>query len=126
MEFIVHEPIDAAQESVASEGGNHNAESSLAQEPEEEHVATASQEGPLVPRTTVLEDDAIIYIQELQPRLEATFNEARVTDENPIDASRAVDEALNSFFEVVDVGMLEDYSLWPLGDLKKDHTTRIR
>nr|XP_016491490.1 PREDICTED: uncharacterized protein LOC107811132 [Nicotiana tabacum] len=90
--------------------GDRKAKSSSAREPDEEHVATTSQEASLAPRKIILEYDVVIHIQESPPRLVATLNEAQAVEEKPIDMSRAIDEALNSFFEGVVFGMLEDYS----------------
>lgn len=42
--------------------------------------------------------------------MESFLDEARAVIEKLTEASRAMDEALNSFFEGLDVGMLEDYS----------------
>lgn len=64
MDFVVHEPSNAAQEMVAQARSDHKAEFLSAREPEKEHVATASQEAHSVPRITVLEDDVVIHIQE--------------------------------------------------------------
>lgn len=41
---------------------------------------------------------------------EATLNEGRATEEKPTEMSRAVDNAINLFFQGVAVDMLEDYS----------------
>lgn len=42
--------------------------------------------------------------------MEAILNETRGTEEKPTEISRSMDDAINSFFEGVDVDMLEDYS----------------
>lgn len=54
-------------------------------------------------------DDAIIYIQMSLSQIETALNEARAAEERLTNTSRAMDEALNSFFQGVDVGILEDY-----------------
>lgn len=42
--------------------------------------------------------------------MEANFNEGRPTKEKPTETSWAVDDAINSFFEGVDICILEEYS----------------
>lgn len=42
--------------------------------------------------------------------MKATLNEGRAIEEKPAKTSWAVDDASNSFFEGVDIGVLEDYS----------------
>lgn len=95
---------------MSPKGNARRAESSLARSPEEESVDAASQEAPPGLRRGISESEAIIHIQESHPRMDAILDKARVTEEKPTKASQAVDEAINSFFEGVDVDMLEDYS----------------
>lgn len=97
MEFVTHEPIDADQELVAPEGDARKAKSSSARGFEEENVATASQEAPLVPRRAASEGDTVIHIQESPPRMEAILDDAQAVKEKTTEASRVIDDALTYF-----------------------------
>lgn len=95
---------------MALEGDARKAEPSSARGSEEEQRATALREAPLILMRVISENAASIHMRESLPLMEANLDEARVVEEKPTDASRAVDDSLNSFIEGVDVGILEDYS----------------
>lgn len=68
-------------------------------------MATASRESTPIPR----EDVGAIVI-ELSSHIKSLVDEAQAIKKKQNKTSRAADEALNLFFEGMDIGELEDYS----------------
>lgn len=96
----------ATKEQAAPEGGDHKTEPSLVRELEGKPVATASQEA-----TSFLREYAdVIDTSESPYQTDSLFDEAQAMKEKSTEASQAADEALNMFFEGMDIGALEDYS----------------
>lgn len=123
LEFVAHDPAVVLEEQATSEGGDRKVKSSLVWEPDENPTATASQEA-----TTILREATdIIDVPESPSLTKYLFDEAHAVIEKLTEASRVVGKALYLFFEVMDVGALEDY--FGFGHLKiprKDVLPRYR